>query len=1041
MSTFDICYSLDSLYVEQLEASIASILKNSDIDDNLNFYILDGGLTQEDKYEIELLKNIKTFNVEYISVNKKDFSNCPLLKEKDKKHKDYHVTLPTYFRFKLAELLPNLDKVLYLDCDVLVRSSFKELFNTNLKNYAAAMVKDAESKQEAVRLKIKKYFNAGVILINLDYWRKNNIEEKLFDYAQNNQENILWQDQDIINVVLTGKIKELPIIWNFQYFLYEEVDNSILSDCKILHLAGRFKPWLMPFEHNIYDYYYYYLAFTSKKNRIIEYKQNSSGKFLKDNIGGRTTNILVRATNDDVQKVYDEVSKVYAYTKEQADLGIKETYEKISKVYDAISSTYKYTDEKLTDVYKNIENSNEFTENTISETKTEIEKNTDVKLTKIYEELDKNYEYTKNIVSETQVNNEKTTDEKLSKVYDEITANYNYTNEIVKTSKEENKNYISSVSNGLEEKIITESAKTDSKISAVYDEISKNYDYTNKLSEEVKAELNSLNENTENLLNQKIQETNQKVDNNVTEIYEAISKTYDFTKETVSEKELTIENNTNDKISKLYGELTNNYEFTKNLALETETKVEQNTDEKLSKVYEEISKNYEYTNQLSENSQQEINNKYESLSNQLIDNSNDIKNLVDEKVIDLSNNTDNKISGIYSEINTIKNETADNCNKLSEKIDNQKLNITAETDTKISKVYDEITKNYEYTNKLNEENKQEILSVKQYNEDILDKNKKEAVLSIENLSNKTDSNFAEVKNDIQQNKNEIFEKINNEVINQASLNAALQKNIEQTNEQINTYKQDCIDRIEAVQTEAIQRFEQVQDEIVKNASFTEFLVQSVEEKQNQNRIDTLNNVSAAINNLRNESNEKLNSVADNINSAANAKYNEIYNEINNRVNNLSEQINKETNIKFSELYAYTNEQVSNLYKEVKNTSLMIENSLKTQIWDLYKRNEELSNEINYLKNELSQRPDDKMLQTIINELKQDISNRDSIYSENLLMLKNEFIEEINQQRIKYENKLSAMDNQIEKMDSIISELQKNLFKKIIDKMKKSKKDN
>ena len=120
MQEYNICYSLDSAYVEQLAVSIASILKNADINENINFYILDGGLTKKDKKEIESLKNIKNFNIEYLSVNSSDFSDYPLLKKDNIDYKDYHVTLPTYFRFKLPGLLNSLSKVLYLDCDVII---------------------------------------------------------------------------------------------------------------------------------------------------------------------------------------------------------------------------------------------------------------------------------------------------------------------------------------------------------------------------------------------------------------------------------------------------------------------------------------------------------------------------------------------------------------------------------------------------------------------------------------------------------------------------------------------------------------------------------------------------------------------------------------------------------------------------------------------------------------------------------------------------------------------------------------------------------
>ena len=380
MLELNICYSLDSQYAEQLAVSMSSILNNSDEDENINFYILDGGLSNEDKTNINSLKKIKNFSIEYININKEDFNCCPLLKEKDEKYSSYHVTLPTYFRFKLPTLLNDLDKVLYIDCDIIARTSLKELFKENLNNKALAMVLDAESKKEAKRLGLKKYYNAGVMLINLDFWRKNNVEESLFNYAKNNSDKILWQDQDIVNIVLEDKIKSISEKWNFQYFLYEKIDVKALSDSSIIHLAGRFKPWLIPFEHPIYDYYYYYLSFTPWKNKIIQYKQMSSLKYLKNNVGGSETNILLAATDEDLQKVYKEITNSYRFTeescklldakfdilqKEFSDFKFSDFDNSISKVYEEISKNYDYTNELNKNVNEVVSSTKEETNKSI----------------------------------------------------------------------------------------------------------------------------------------------------------------------------------------------------------------------------------------------------------------------------------------------------------------------------------------------------------------------------------------------------------------------------------------------------------------------------------------------------------------------------------------------------------------------------------------------------------------------------------------------------------------------------------------------------
>ena len=240
MQEYNICYSLDRKYTEQLCASLASVLVNSEIDENINIFLLEGGLREQDKLQIETLKNIKNFNVQYFNINNNIFSDCPMLCDKGEEYKNYHVTMPTYYRFLLPDLLPDLDKILYLDCDVIVRSSLKELINENFENRAAIMGLDAESEKNSLRLNINKYFNAGVMLINLDFWRNNNIKNKLFDFAKNNADKILWQDQDIINAVLSSEIKEISNKWNYQYFQYEDIDFKKAGDAAVIHLAGRF---------------------------------------------------------------------------------------------------------------------------------------------------------------------------------------------------------------------------------------------------------------------------------------------------------------------------------------------------------------------------------------------------------------------------------------------------------------------------------------------------------------------------------------------------------------------------------------------------------------------------------------------------------------------------------------------------------------------------------------------------------------------------------------------------------------------------------
>ncbi len=658
MQEYNICYSLDSAYVEQLAVSIASILKNADVNENINFYILDGGLTKKDKKEIESLKNIKNFNIEYLSVNSSDFSDYPLLKKDNIDYKNYHVTLPTYFRFKLPALLNSLSKVLYLDCDVIINDSLKGIFDTNIDNYAVAMVLDADSTKESKRLGLKKYFNAGVMLLNLDFWREHNLELQLLDYAKKNKSKILWQDQDIVNSVLFENIKELPNIWNYQYLQYEKVDANKLAKTIIFHLAGRFKPWLIPFEHFVYDLYYYYLDFTPFRNKIIEYKQKSSGKFLKDDIGGSTTNIRLLATDEDIQKIYSEISAAYEFMKGQVVLLNANSDNKTSKVYEELSKNYDFTkesDEKLQEQLNN---------------------NFDEKIGKVYEEISKNYDYTKESDARLQEQLNNNVDEKIGKVYEEISKNYDYTKENDERLQEQLNNNV------------------DEKIGKVYEEISKNYDYTKESDERLQEQLNN------------------NIDEKVGKVYEEISKNYDFIKEKEERLQEQLNNNIDEKVGKVYEEISKNYAYTKESDEKLQEQLTNNVDEKIGKVYEEISKNYDYTKESDEKLQEQLNNNvdekigkvYEEISKNY-----DYTKENDERLQEnLNNNVNEKISNVYEEISSIQNKLniikSENDEKInifeiavSNKINESELNIRNDIKNIEKNIYEEITKNNSYT--------------------------------------------------------------------------------------------------------------------------------------------------------------------------------------------------------------------------------------------------------------------------------------------------------------------------------------------------------
>ena len=236
---------------------IASILKSSRNDDEFTFHILDEGLLDSTKNTLFRLKKIKDFEVNFVDINVSDFVNFPL-------PKTGHFRLVNYYRIKIPSLLPQLSKVLYLDCDVIVQNSLKSLFDLDISSFHLGAAKSVTSYKNNRRLGIPKfipYINSGVMLINAEKWRSENIESKLVHYISTApQEKLINVDQDAINAVLYGSIYHIDRRWNVEIrndVTYPIYYTEFLNDPFVLHYASSDKPWLEGTKHDtsIFNFY------------------------------------------------------------------------------------------------------------------------------------------------------------------------------------------------------------------------------------------------------------------------------------------------------------------------------------------------------------------------------------------------------------------------------------------------------------------------------------------------------------------------------------------------------------------------------------------------------------------------------------------------------------------------------------------------------------------------------------------------------------------------------------------------------------------
>lgn len=187
------------------------------------------------------------------------------------------ITLATYYRCFLAELLPaDIDRVIYLDCDLLVLQPLEQLWETPLHgSWVGAVVDTGYNETERYRRlgypQSDSYFNAGVLLIDLAAWRTEGMGQRCCDYYNSHLDTIVYNDQDVLNGLLHDKRREIEVKWNVQDGFYRrrhslpptwQADHAeALRHPAILHYTNR-KPWDYDSQHPLRRLYFDYLDLT-----------------------------------------------------------------------------------------------------------------------------------------------------------------------------------------------------------------------------------------------------------------------------------------------------------------------------------------------------------------------------------------------------------------------------------------------------------------------------------------------------------------------------------------------------------------------------------------------------------------------------------------------------------------------------------------------------------------------------------------------------------------------------------------------------------
>lgn len=256
-----ICTSCDDHYAPYCGVMITSLLANCRPDTDIHVHILDGGISEENRANMESLKSIRDFELHFHTMSNEDFHGL--------KMETWPVS--ANYRFKVASVLGDISRILYLDCDIVILEDPVDLITNFPEDAWCCGVPDAMSARNKKRLGLTgyaPYINSGVLVIDLDAWRANNIEEKMLEYAREHTDILKYQDQDVINVAMRDHVHFLPLRWNSQYLdtRYTPRNSKLYYESfhkpAIIHYVTSEKPWLPLSAAPRKKYFYRYLAMT-----------------------------------------------------------------------------------------------------------------------------------------------------------------------------------------------------------------------------------------------------------------------------------------------------------------------------------------------------------------------------------------------------------------------------------------------------------------------------------------------------------------------------------------------------------------------------------------------------------------------------------------------------------------------------------------------------------------------------------------------------------------------------------------------------------
>ena len=259
-NTLVAAYSADDKYAHYLGIAMKSLVDSQSEFDSIHVIVMDCGISDDNKQRLESIANDAGSEITFVDMRNQ-------LKNLNLNLGDREWFVAAYARLFLADIVPEkYDRVLYCDCDTIVKGSLKGLWDIEFKDELIAGVQDTVDKYFLKVIGLQagvKYINTGVLLVNLKAWREENIKEEFKEIIKRFNGNVPHHDQGIINCASQSRRVIVPIKYNLtsnnysfdaetvrkiyfldEYYSQEEVDDAIANPVIVHYTTGLLgRPW------------------------------------------------------------------------------------------------------------------------------------------------------------------------------------------------------------------------------------------------------------------------------------------------------------------------------------------------------------------------------------------------------------------------------------------------------------------------------------------------------------------------------------------------------------------------------------------------------------------------------------------------------------------------------------------------------------------------------------------------------------------------------------------------------------------------------